>query len=118
MVRFSSAVADLDFLRMILEIEEQTNTPIPIDSLIVLSRLRRERRMDIQMLASAIQKDDSAARTVIERLMEIGLVEAHGVKKGRTYTLSAKVYPEKGCRRFMPNWSLSSHTIIKEVRKE
>ena len=91
-VRFSSASADLDFLRMILEIEERTNTPIPIDSLIVLSRLRRERRMDIHLLASAIQKDDSAARAVIERLMEIGLVEAHGVKKGRTYTLSARVY--------------------------
>jgi ATP-dependent DNA helicase RecG len=91
-VRFSSAVADLDFLRMILDIEERTNTPIPIDSLIVLSRLRRERRMDIQILASAIQKDDSSTRNVIERLMEIGLVEAHGIKKGRTYTLSAKVY--------------------------
>jgi ATP-dependent DNA helicase RecG len=91
-VRFSSASADLDFLRMILEIEERTNTAIPIDALIVLSRLRRERRMDIHLLASAIQKDDSTARAVLERLMEIGLVEAHGVKKGRTYTLSARVY--------------------------
>jgi ATP-dependent DNA helicase RecG len=91
-VRFSSASADLDFLRMILEIEERTNTPIPVDSLIVLSRLRRERRMDIHLLASAIQKDVSTARAVLERLMEIGLVEAHGVKKGRTYTLSARVY--------------------------
>ena len=91
-VRFSSASADLDFLRMILEIEERTNTAIPIDSLIVLSRLRRERRMDIHLLASAIQKDDASARSVLERLMEIDLVEAHGVKKGRTYTLSARVY--------------------------
>ena len=49
-VRFSSASADLDFLRMILEIEERTMATIPIDSLIVLSRLRRERRMDIHLL--------------------------------------------------------------------
>jgi ATP-dependent DNA helicase RecG len=95
-VRFSSAAAELEFLRMILEIEERTAAPIPIDSLIVLSRLRRERRLDIHLLASAIQKDDSAARSVIERLMEAGLVEAHGVKKGRTYTLSAKVYRRLG----------------------
>jgi ATP-dependent DNA helicase RecG len=95
-VRFSSAAADLEFLRMILEIEERTGAPIPIDSLIILSRLRRERRLDIHLLASAIQKDDSAARSVIERLMEAGLVEAHGVKKGRTYTLSAKVYRRLG----------------------
>jgi predicted transcriptional regulator len=41
--------------------------------------------MDIHLLASAIQKDDSTARAVLERLMEIGLVEAHGVKIGTTW---------------------------------
>ena len=35
-------------------------------------------------------------RKVLERLVEAGLVEAHGIKKGRTYTLSSKVYKELG----------------------
>jgi ATP-dependent DNA helicase RecG len=39
---------------------------------------------------------ESAARTVLERLVEAGLVTAHGVKKGRTYTLSPKVYQATG----------------------
>ena len=47
-------------------------------------------------LAQAIQRDETAARGTLERLVEAGLVEAHGVKRGRTYTLSAKVYRETG----------------------
>jgi len=95
-VRLSSAAADIGFLRMILETEERSGMPLPLDSLIVLAKLRKERRLDIGEIASAIQKNESAARAVIERLSETGLVEAHGVKKGRTYMLSANVYRRIG----------------------
>jgi ATP-dependent DNA helicase RecG len=95
-VRLSSAEADIPFLRMIIEEEERTRTKIPLDSLIVLARLRKERRLDAATLAAAIQRNESNARAVLERLVEAGLIEAHGVKKGRTYTLSAKVYRKLG----------------------
>jgi ATP-dependent DNA helicase RecG len=48
------------------------------------------------LLARAIQRNEAAARNVLERLVEAGLVEAHGIKKGRTYTLSPHVYREAG----------------------
>ena len=95
-VRLSSTIADIGFLRMVLEIEERSGMPLPLDSLIVLAKLRKERRLDISELASAIQKNEGAARAVMERLIEAGLVEAHGVKKGRTYMLSANVYRRIG----------------------
>ncbi len=95
-VRLSSAKADIPFLRLILEEERRTQAPVSLDSLIVLARLRKERRLDAAALASAIQKDESASRAVLERLVEAGLIEAHGVKKGRTYTLSPRVYRELG----------------------
>ena len=47
-------------------------------------------------LGREIQRDETAARKVLERLVEAGLVEAHGVRKGRTYTLSPKVYKALG----------------------
>ena len=97
-VRLLSTEADIPFLRLIVEEERRTGNPISIDSLIILARLRRERCLDSSVLASAIQKDESVARFTLERLVEKGLIEAHGVKKGRTYTLSAKVYREFGQR--------------------
>ena len=88
--------ADTDFLEMILRYEERTGTAMPIDSLIILSRLRQERRLNTLDLAKDTQKSEQATRTVLEKLAEAGLVEAHGTGRGRTYTLSAKVYRYAG----------------------
>ena len=84
--------ADIDFLEMILRREEQSGTAMPIDSLIILSRLRHERRLTTSVLTADTQKSEQATRTAIEKLVEAGLVEAHGTGRGRTYMLSAKVY--------------------------
>lgn len=87
---------DFNFLEMILQREDQTSSAMPIDSLILLSRLRNERRLAISDLAQSTQKSDQVTRTAIEKLVEAGLVEAHGAARGRTYTLSAKVYQRTG----------------------
>jgi ATP-dependent DNA helicase RecG len=95
-VRLPGGEADLGILRIVIEEENRRQSPLPIESLIALAQLRQERRLDISTLAGAIQRDEAIARSVLERLVEAGLVEAHGVKKGRTYTLSPKVYREMG----------------------
>lgn len=84
--------ADIAFLEMILRHEERVGTAMPIDSLIILSRLRYERRLATVDLTADTQKSEQATRTALEKLVEVGLVEAHGAGRGRTYTLSAKVY--------------------------
>ncbi len=88
--------ADIKFLEMILTCEERTGTAMPIDSLIILSRLRQERRLTTSDLTEDTQKSEQATRTALEKLVEAGLVEAHGTGRGRTYTLSAKVYRHAG----------------------
>ena len=88
--------ADIAFLEMILHHEERTGTTMPIDSLIILSRLRLERRLTTAELTTHTQKPEQATRTMLEKLVEAGLMEAHGTGRGRTYTLSAKVYRHSG----------------------
>ncbi|MEG4577408.1 putative DNA binding domain-containing protein [Microcoleus sp. N3A4] len=95
-VRLPGGEADLGLLRVVIEEENRRQSPLPVDSLIALGQLRQERRLDTATLARAIQRDEAIARSVLERLVEAGLVEAHGVKKGRTYTLSPQVYRELG----------------------
>ncbi len=95
-VKLPGGEADLGLLRIIIEEENRTNTRLPVESLIALTKLRHERRLDTSSLATAIQRDEPAARNVLERLVEAGLVEARGVAKGRTYTLSPRVYRELG----------------------
>jgi len=81
---------------MWVEEENRSHCPLPVDSLIAIGQLRQERRLDTATLARAIGRNEAIARSVLERLVEAGLVEARGVKKGRTYTLSPQVYRELG----------------------
>jgi len=80
----------------VIEEENRRQSPLPVESLIALAQLRQARRIDTTTLARAIQRDETMARSVLERLVEAGLVQAQGIKKGRTYTLSPQVYRELG----------------------
>ena len=95
-VKLFGGQADLDFLRVVLAEEKRRGEPLSLDALIVLSCLRRERRLGFGDLAFAVQRTEASARSVLERLVEIGLVEAHGSNRDRTFTLGARVYRELG----------------------
>lgn len=95
-LRMSNAESDLEFLELVLRHEERTGRGMPLDSLIILSRLRQERRLTTTDLAPSIQKSEQEARAALEKLAEAGLVEAHGGGRARAYTLSAKLYRKSG----------------------
>jgi ATP-dependent DNA helicase RecG len=96
-VFLSNAAADLDFLRMVVEQEDKLGT-MPIDSLIILSRLREERRLTTADIAPSVQKPEANVRATLEKLVEIGFLEPHGNGRGRTYTLSVRLYQNAGQR--------------------
>ncbi|WP_367344117.1 crosslink repair DNA glycosylase YcaQ family protein [Methanomethylovorans sp.] len=95
-LQLSNAEADMEFLEMVLRQEQLIGRNIPLASLIILSRLRQERRLTTTDLSASIQKSEHETRSIIEKLAESGLVDAHGSGRGRTYTLSAKVYHKSG----------------------
>lgn len=88
----SLAAADEAFLKVILEEEARRNKELPVDSLIVLAALREQRRASSEQLASFVQKESGRVTGTIEALVEIGLLQAHGAGRGRTYTLSPTLY--------------------------
>ena len=95
-VQMLNAEPDKEFLMMILQEEDKLQGAMPIDSLIILGKLREERRLVLADFVPVVQKAESAIRATLEKLVEAGLIEAHGVGRGRTYTLSASVYRHKG----------------------
>lgn len=94
-VRMADVAPDLDFLRMVVEQEDKLGT-MPIDSLIILSRLREERRLGTAEFVPSVQKPDAVVRATLEKLTEAGLLQPHGTGRGRTYTLSANLYRKAG----------------------
>ncbi|GIU94952.1 MAG: ATPase AAA [Gaiellaceae bacterium] len=89
--------ASLEFVRLVAE-ESQAGRPLDLDELLVLNAVRIERQLTTADAAALVQKPPSDARATLNRLVEAGLVEARGERKGRSYQLSASTYQRLGER--------------------
>lgn len=85
----------LNFASFVYE-EDKAGRPFTLDDLIILNALFYERRIDTETAGILIQKGMTRGRSVLENLLERGLVEAKGEKKGRVYHLSAALYRRLG----------------------
>lgn len=87
--------ANLAFARLVAE-ESQAGRALGLDELLLLNYLWLDRRLPTAEAAAAIQKPEAEARARLQRLVEVGLVEARGERKGRTWHLSAATYRRLG----------------------
>ena len=87
--------ANLDFVRLVVE-EGQAGRVLRLDELLLLNDLWQQRALTTDGAARLIQKPEGEARAALHRLVEAGLVEARGEKKGRIWHLSADTYRRLG----------------------
>jgi len=89
--------ANLDFVRLLVT-EAQAGRSLGLDDLLILNALWQERNVDTAEAARLTQKPETETRATLHRLVEAGLVEERGEKRGRTWHLSAAVYRALGDR--------------------
>jgi ATP-dependent DNA helicase RecG len=89
--------ANLDFVRLLVT-EAQAGRALGLDDLLILNALWQERNVDTSEAARLTQKPETETRATLHRLVEAGLVEERGEKRGRTWHLSAAVYRAFGDR--------------------
>ena len=87
--------ANLAFVRLVVE-ESQAGRLLRLDELLLLNALWHERSLSGAQASRLLQKPEPDARAVLERLVEFGLVEGRGARRGRSYMLSAATYRRLG----------------------
>ena len=92
----STEPADLAFVRMVLHEEARQQGSLPVETLLVLTALRKSRRLSAADLSAALQCPAAQTTKLLEPLVEHGLVQAHGNGRGRQYTLGPQVYKQLG----------------------
>ncbi len=95
-LRLATVEADEAFLKLVVAEESRQGRELPIDSLIALGALHELKRLSTEELARHIQRDAIQAKRTLEWLVEVGLAQAHGNARGRTYTLAPGVYQADG----------------------
>lgn len=87
--------ASLEFAAFVYE-QERAGKPLMLDELLTLNHLFFERRVDSEAVGRLIQKGTKEGHAVLERLVERGLIEPKGEKRGRVYHLAARLYARFG----------------------
>lgn len=87
--------ANLDFVRLLVT-EAQSGRVLGLDELLILNALWQDRSLSTDAASQLIQKPEAETRAVLHCLVEAGLVEERGQKKGRTWHLSAAAYRALG----------------------
>lgn len=90
------SVPDKAFVELLAEERECSGKSMSLDGLLILDKLKSERRCGFDVLSGSLDMSDQRLRTVLGQLTEAGLVESAGVGARRTYMLGAKVYRRSG----------------------
>jgi len=83
--------ANLDFVRLLVT-EAQRGRDLALDELLILNTLWQTRSVTTDDAARLVQKPEVQTRAALHRLVEAGLVEERGQKRGRSWHLSAATY--------------------------
>lgn len=83
--------ANLDFVRLLVT-EARHGRDLALDELLILNTLWQARSLTTDDAARLVQQPEAETRAALHRLVEAGLVEERGQKKGRTWHLSAATY--------------------------
>lgn len=88
------AKADLPFAKMVADEQNRRGKPLSIYTLMILSVLHSERRCTMERVIKLTNLSESKIHSAIENMLELGLIEASGKGKDRTYILGKKIYKE------------------------
>ena len=86
--------ADLPFAKLVADEQNRQGKPLSIYTLMILSLLKNERRCNIDRMIEITNLSENKVRSAVENMIEMGLVEASGNGKNRSYILGKKIYRE------------------------
>lgn len=86
---------DVQIAKLISDEQSRLGRPLPINTLLILNYLKDAPRSDVHQIAETLNLSEAIVKTVLEKSIETGLVEAYGGGRGRSYILSQKVYSDK-----------------------
>ena len=85
---------DIQMAKLIADEQNRLGRPLPINTLLILNTLRDMPKSDVKQISESVRLPETVVRTILEKSITAGLVEAYGNARGRSYMLSHTIYKE------------------------
>ena len=86
---------DVQIAQMVSNEQIRLGRPLPINTLLILNHLKDAPHSYARQIAEALNLPEAVVKTVLEKSMENGLVEAYGSGRSRSYLLAQNIYGDK-----------------------
>ena len=86
---------DPQIAKLVSDEQNRLGRPLPVNTLLVLNALKEYPKSDVHQIAVASKLPEAVVKTIVQKSIEGGLIEAYGSGRGRSYMLSRQVYNEK-----------------------
>lgn len=86
---------DVQIAKLVADEQNRLGRPLPLNTLLVLNALKDMPRSDVKQLSEALRLSEAIVRSVLDKTIEQGLVDAYGAGRGRNYMLSHAIYGDK-----------------------
>lgn len=112
---------DVDFVRMIIDAQNERQRDLTWRELLLLRTAKDEGEITMSEAIMLVRATEHFARTTIERLVEVGLLQAKGSKKNRSYHLSARFYGQGDKAQFVrrrgPDQIRQEQSVLQFIRE-
>lgn len=85
---------DIQMAKLIADEQNRLGRPLPVNTLLILNTLRDMPKSDVKQISESVRLPETVVRTILEKSITAGLVEAYGNARGRSYMLSHTIYKE------------------------
>lgn len=86
---------DVQMAKLVADEQNRLGRPMPINTLLVLNILKDIPRSDVHQISEAVKLPEMIVRSILEKSIESGLIEAYGSGRGRSYSLSHTIYTDR-----------------------
>jgi ATP-dependent DNA helicase RecG len=96
--------ANVGLTRLIIE-HDTPERRMTLDEMLIINMVARERRLDLPRAAALVQRSEGGARAILDRLVDIDILDEDEDRRSPTYTLSAaaaRTMGQEGAERVEP----------------
>jgi ATP-dependent DNA helicase RecG len=87
--------ANMALAKLVAE-RDRPGQRLTVEDLLIVNAVERERRVTVARVAQLVQRSEAVARSLLERLVEMGLLESREDRRDRAYHFSAATYRALG----------------------
>ena len=107
---------DVQIAKMVANEQKRLGRPLPINTLLVLNELKNAPRSSLEQIAMQTNLTKSVVKVILERMLELGLIEEYGEARNQCFVLTDAFYKRDTAQDYSPRASIDKTHFFEQIK--